>query len=204
MSVDERLRAALTEQADTVAPEVDVALDLVRDRGHAIRRRGAALGLVAAAAAAAVVAGLVGWTDLGRSPRDLPAGVPSSSAPAVAPTRGANPTALRGGLDGVVTTPAELAGRWTIRLNGNATLDVLAPEGYDGVVTGALYTADRSTFRTTVFGADLCAGEGTGIYRWLAVGERVEFEEVSDPCATRAAFFEDSVWTVSTAAGSRG
>lgn len=206
MSVDERLRSAFREQAEVLTPEVDDALADVRRRGRAARRRGAALGLVAAAAAATVV-GVIAGLDLGGRGEGLPAGGPSSPAEdgSRSPVGPTTPTgSLRGGLDGTVTTPRELAGAWSLQLNGNATLDVSPPADYAGTVAGALFTADGSTFRTTLFGADLCAGDGTGIYRWLAVGDRVEFEVVSEPCLARSQFFEDTDWTVSTGSRPRG
>jgi hypothetical protein len=111
---------------------------------------------------------------------------------------------LRGALDGVVTTPADLAGAWALQLDGNGTMRVTPPRGYGGIVDGSVFSADAVSFRTTLFQADRCAAQGTGIYTWLAVGSRIEFRVVSDRCAERADFLESATWTMSTATGARG
>jgi hypothetical protein len=202
MSVEERLRVALQDQAMTVQPDVETALAGVHARGGAVRSRRTVLAGAGVAASVAAVVGAVVWAGPFGREAGPPAGDPTRS---VVPTeRPTGAVALRGVMEGVVTDPPEFAGAWSLRLNGNATLDVVAPQDYTGVVAGALYTADRSSFRTTLFQSDVCAAAGTGIYTWLAFGDRVEFTVVSDPCGARGRFFEESVWTVSTEQGPRG
>lgn len=202
MSVEERLRLALQDQAVTVQPDVETALAGVHARGGAVRSRRAALAGAGVAASVAAVVGAVVWAGPFGREAGPPAGGPTRSAVPTDRPPGVLP--LRGVIEGAVTDPPELAGSWSLRLNGNATLDVVAPQDYPGVLAGALYTADRSSFRTTLFQSDVCSADGTGIYTWLAVGDRVEFTVVSDPCGDRARFFEESVWTVSTEQGPQG
>lgn len=191
MSVDDRIRSALREQADVFDPSPEIALLSVRNSGR--RARWGAASVAAAAAAVVVVAGVAGWNRL--QP-------PAGTGPADQPTSASDPATtsppLRGLVRGDVTKPPDLAGHWALRLNGNGSLDVEPPAAFAGELAGALFTADGDTFRTTLFQRDRCLGEGTGIYTWLAVGDRIAFEVVSDPCRARARFFEESDWTVST------
>ncbi len=202
MSVDDRLRGALRDQADAFVPPVETALDRVRARGA--RWRSATAALVAAAAVAAIVAIGGVWAVAELDGQDALPPAESPMAPE-SPTRAAadDATSLRGPIRAEVPGPAALAGTWKLTLHGNGTMDVAPPAGYDGDVSGALFTADTASFRTTLFGRDVCRGDGTGIYSWLRVGERIEFQGVSDTCADRSAFFENSPWVVSTRHASR-
>lgn len=83
-------------------------------------------------------------------------------------------------------------------------MDVEPPAGYAGDIEGALFTADSSVMQTTLFHADLCAGDGAGIYEWLEVDGRIHFDVVSDRCAQRLRLFEKSTWVLSTAPSGRG
>lgn len=198
MSVDERLRSALRDQADTFGPPVEAALERTRSRGRAARWRTAAGALVGTAAVAAAVVGTYPWLEVS-GPRDTNVAVEPT---ATDPTTAAVP--LRGGIESVVTAPDRLAGRWVLQLNGNGTMDVRPPAEFSGDVTGALFTADSSNFRTTLFQQDVCTDDGTGIYVWLRAGEGIEFDVVSDPCAARRQFFEESSWRLSTEGDPRG
>lgn len=200
MSVDERLRSALRNQAESFAPPVETALDTVRARGA--RRRSATVALGAAAAAAIAIGGAWAVSELSGEYALLPA--ETATAPA-SPTSAAEGDAspLRGQITADVADPTALTGTWTLTLNGNGTMDVAPPTGFEGDVSGALFTADTTSFRTTLFQNDVCRGEGTGIYTWLRVGERIEIQEVTDTCTGRTAFFENATWVVSTGPASR-
>jgi hypothetical protein len=196
MSVDERVRGALRDQADAFVPQVEDALDRVHARGRRSRWRGAAVAVAGSAAAVAAIVGAMAALD--ESPHD---GATSTEQPAtsVSATETDTPIPpLRGTITADVDQPVVLAGRWTLRLNGNGSIDASPPTGFGGEVSGSVFTADGSSFRTTLFGDDLCAGDGSGIYSWLRVGDQVEFQALSDTCAARSSFFADSTWTVST------
>lgn len=201
MSVDERLRRALREQAESFMPPVETALDRVHARGRRARWLAAATATVASAAAVVAIGGalvLLGTGEEDAPPVERPTGSPSPSA------TDTPQSPLRGSITADVARPAELAGRWTIRLNGNGTMEVSPPPGFAGDLTGSLFTADSTSFRTTLFEAASCAGDATGIYDWLRVGDRIEFHVVTDTCDPRSRFFEDSAWSVSTDSGARG
>ena len=167
MSVDERLRSALRDQAEAFVPPVETALDRVRARGG--RWRAVTIALTASAAAAVAVVGV--WAVAEMTGEDaIPTTVPTAPA---SPTGAAEDdgSPLRGSIRADVAEPAALAGAWTLTLNGNGTMDVTPPPGFVGDVSGALSTADSTSFRSTLFGSDLCSGDGTGIVR-LAPGRR--------------------------------
>lgn len=191
MSVDARLRGTLRDQADAFTPHVEDALDRVRARGRLDRWRGSVVAVAASAAAAAAIAGAVVALV---APRQ-------QGAPLERPTASATDTRqapLRGMITADVHQPDALSGRWTLKLNGNGSIDVVPPPGLAGGATGALFTADSTSFRTTLFQSGLCTSDGTGIYDWLRVGDRIEFQVVSDTCDARSRFLEDSAWWVST------
>lgn len=200
MSVDDRLRSALRDQAETLLPEAERALADVRRRGRRVRLRPAAFAPAAAAAAAAAVVGLVAWLGV-PGPGDAPL-----TGDAGSPTVLAEPevSLLRGTIVATVSRPRELRGEWELQLDGNGTIDVVAPTGYPGDLTGALFSGDRSTFRTTLLGQDVCRGAGTGIYEWRREGDLVVFDVVSDRCAARVELLAEADWTASTGEAPRG
>lgn len=199
MSVEDRLRSALRDQADDFLPPVESALDSVHARGR--RRQRASITLAAAAAGAVVMGGAWTVSTLLAEDRPSPAGTPTAPASPTGGTDGAVP--LRGQIRADVGRPTGLAGNWTLTLNGNGTIDVEPPVRHEGHVSGALFTADTTSFRTRLFEDDRCRGDGTGLYTWLRVGPRIEFQELSDTCADRRAFFETATWVLSTGPGSR-
>lgn len=196
MSVDDRLRSALAQQAEMHVSRVEEALDGVRARGR--RDRWRTFGVVVAAAVVVVVGSVMTVDRLGPLPTPKPA-APAPSTPYDAETR-----ALRGTLAADVSRPAVLRGNWVLRLNGNGTIDATAPPGSGRTADGAVFTADGSSFRTSLFGRDVCRGDGTGIYTWLRAGDRLEFTTLSDNCRARELFLTDTSWSVSTGPSARG
>ena len=110
---------------------------------------------------------------------------------------------LRGTLVADIVNPPGLSGRWTVSLQGNGTMEVSPPRGYDGIPTGLVFTADASSFRTALFSGDECSDDGTGIYDWVRVKDRIVFDAVSDSCKVRLAFLTGTPWSLSTDAASR-
>jgi hypothetical protein len=180
MSVDDRLRAGLSANATAFQPAVESGLDEVRAQGRRGRVRVAGVaGLVAAAAAVGVLA--VDWPDV--SDRPPPATPPTS------PT-----AALFGRYESDVTRPAPLSGHWALDLDGSGTLRVIPPDGYSGVVSGTLFSADASRLRTNLFFQDVCAGLGNGEFSWTRPGAHLVLEDSDEPCAARGQFLTENTW----------
>jgi hypothetical protein len=193
MSVDDRLRGGLAEQAGSYVPRVEEALDTVRRRGRRARWRATSLTASAGvAAAAAVVAVVVAVTRLDPTP-----GPAITSPPPPSTASDPQPVPLRGTITADVRSPAALRGSWRLELRGNGEIGVLAaPSGVE--VGDAAFTADATGFRTSVFGTTACRRDGTGIYGWTLVSDRVAFTGLSDACAPRETFFTANRWSLST------
>ena len=180
MSVDDRLRAGLRANATALEPAVESGLDEVRGRRGRAARVAVAAGLVAAAAAVGVLV-IVAWPDgVDRPP------------PATSPT---SPTAvLFDRYESDVTRPARLSGRWVLEFAGNGTVRVIPPEGYSGVVSGTVFTADASRLRTNLFAQDVCADLGNGEFSWTRSGARLALADSDEPCAARSQFLTQNTW----------
>ncbi|GAA2121913.1 hypothetical protein [Nocardioides bigeumensis] len=181
MSIDERIRAGLQGNATSYQPEVESSLDAVRgQRRHAWGRAGVAAGV--AAAAVAVVA-VLAWP-----------GGPAPTRPTQAPPATSD---LFGSYAAEVSSPARLAGRWVLELDGNGTVVVTPPDRYSGVVSGTLFTADSTTLRINLFAQDVCADLGNGEYTWAREDDRLILGADAEPCRTRLDFFTDNDWVAS-------
>ena len=181
MSVDDRLRAGLGANATGFQPAVESGLDQVRGRGRVgpAARVGVVAGLVATAAGVALL--VVAWPDL--SDRRPPA------TPAPSPT-----TALFGRYESDVTRPSRLSGHWELEFEGNGTLRVTPPDGYSGVVSGTLFSADASRFRTNLFAQDVCADLGNGEFSWTRSGADLALADSDEPCVERGQFLSENSW----------
>jgi hypothetical protein len=96
----------------------------------------------------------------------------------------------------VVTSPARLAGTWTIALDGNGVAIVTRPRGYTGVVSGTLFSATESTIRITLFSQDVCEDFPDGEYAWRRQADRLVLTAASEQCAARRSFFAANEWTL--------
>ena len=185
MSVDDRLRRGLGANATAFEPAVETSLDAVRRRGRRAGRvrMARAGGMVAAAAAAAILAAVV--------VRPEPLEDRSPAPPVTAPS----PTAdLFSRYEADVTRPRSLAGRWGIELSGNGSVTVTPPDGYAGVVSGTIFTADRARLRINLFAQDVCADRANGEYVWSRDGDRLVLAVTNDSCAARTRFLSDNEW----------
>jgi hypothetical protein len=182
MSVDDRLRTGLTANAMTFQPAVESNLDAVRARGH--RRRATRVALAAALVAAASATALV--LALPHESDRLPPATPDTTS---SPT-----TELFGRYEADVTRPGRLTGHWVLEFVGNGTVLVTPPDGYAGVVSGTLFTADGTTLRINLFEQDVCTGLPNGELSWSREGVRLVLKEGQDLCAARRLFFTKNDW----------
>jgi hypothetical protein len=189
MSVDDRLRSGLARNAEAFRPDVEGRLHRTLRQG---RRRRLSMLLVPVASAAVAVLVVLAWVSW--SPHRAvppPAGTTQSST---------GPTALLGSWSATLPSSsaagdAHLAGRWTLSLAADGSMRVSAPSAYTGVLSGALFNAAATgTFRTTLFGQDLCSGTAPGRYRWTRAGGTLTFTVTDDPCAGRVLVLARS-WT---------
>jgi hypothetical protein len=185
MSVDDRIRGGMIANATAHQPAVESSLDKVRGRGRRAqtRRLMMAAGSVAAGSVAAVAATVL----ILASPDAPDRSGPTTPAPSAT-------SALFGRYESDVTSPAQLAGRWVLELGGNGTITVIPPDGYAGVVSGTLLSADGTTLRTNLFEQDVCANLGNGEFHWTREGARLALRVGHDPCAPRRTFFTENRW----------
>jgi hypothetical protein len=193
MSVEARLRKGLASNAEAFRPQVERRLAVVvfRRRRRRLLRQGAVV--VAACSllsvGAAVVPKLMGG-DSGRGSVEVRQ--PGESASAGQVLTGGYATTVPAA-SGIVSDKS-LSGRWTLTLRADGTLAVQAPAAYRGVLSGALFTSTSSVFRTSVFGQDLCSGQGVGSYRWIRSGTGLTFTVTDDRCPGRVAIFTSGTW----------
>jgi hypothetical protein len=187
MSVDDRLRQGLGANATAMEPQVETRLDDVRRRGRrAGRVRRARTGALVAAAVA--VAALVAFVVRPEVPQD-PSPAPSVASPSAT-------AELFSRYSSDVSRPQRLAGHWGLELRGNGSVVVTPPRGYAGVVSGTIFTADRSLLRINLFAQDVCSDLGNGEYAWSRAGDRLVLAVSNDPCEARVRFFSENEWVV--------
>jgi hypothetical protein len=180
MSVEDRLRRALRDQAESWDPLVEASLLRVRRRW--VRRR-VGVAVLATAAAVAVIVGI-----LGLRPQEGLAGVPADPA-------GSSPSQVAvGRYVSTVASPTPLAGDWVLNLRPDGRIDVTAPPGYAGVLSGVLFSSTATTFRTTLFQEDVCAGAEVGSYTYTRTSTGITFVAVDDACASRKTFLSTNTW----------
>jgi hypothetical protein len=182
MSVDERLRRGLEANASALVPKVETSLLDVRRRGRrADRARMARAGVLIVAAAACVT-----FVVRSAAPDDRPT-APSASAPT-------STADLFGRYEADIARPPRLAGHWAVELRASGSAVVTAPDGYAGVVSGTIFTADRVRLRINLFAQDVCANLGDGEYVWARAGDRLVLAVSNDLCQARIQFFSQNKW----------
>jgi hypothetical protein len=189
MPLDDRLRDALRDNANTFEPDTDAAWHQIQ---HRRRRPSIARAVVFAAAAAALVVGLV----LIVRPGDEPAG-PATSNTTPDTIESVHLTGhYRATLDPSADTDRYgVTGTWEVTLDPTGILDIRPPSTFSGIVDAQLYEADGILFRTDLFRTDLCSGLAVASYRWQ-IDERgaLRFSVVDDDCPARVTFWTTTEW----------
>jgi hypothetical protein len=146
-------------------------------------RRRLGVATLAAAASVAVIAGVSGiW------PQDRLTGVPAIPA-ASPPAQG-----VVGRYSSTVHSPEALGGEWLLNLRPDGRIDVTAPPGYPGVLSGVLFTSTATDFRTSLFQEDVCSGAAVGSYSYARTRTGITFVAVEDACASRKTFLSANQW----------
>jgi hypothetical protein len=188
MSVEDRLRAGLAQEAEQLDPAVEFGLVRVLEAAAGRRRRRRSALAVAAVGAAAALALVTAWV-LGSAPPRPPAVDPATEQAASAlvgtwtlDVAGGDAQAL--GLDG----------RWRATVSAADSL-MLVREG------GAMSTA-TARVRGNLLETDALPdfpgcrdGIGTGLYQWRAEGGTVSVRVVGGDCEARRILFAESSWS---------
>jgi hypothetical protein len=202
MTLDDRLRQVLEEEAAGIEPDVGRHLALVRgrarERGSSARRLTAAVAVTAVALLAwGVAMDPVGVLDPLREPHSV-------SAPG-ASTKPLDGEASLVGMyratlderDGAMDP--SIVGDWELTLGPASRLAVLPPDAFvvtHGAPSGPdVYAIDADLLYTNLFGRQLghdCASAGT--YRWHVESERLTLVTVDDKCRHRTAVLASHGW----------
>ena len=183
MSVDDRLRAGLRANATAFEPAVESGLDEVPGPSRTRRAGGGG-----------------GRTGRGRSRcrRSW-----SSSPPADGPWTGLAPATSPTVADRCAVRPLRVrrdAASPSVGAMGAGVRGATArswsspPEGYAGVVSGTMFTADASRLRTNLFAQDVCADLGNGEFSWTRSEARLALADSDEPCAARSQFLTENNW----------
>lgn len=188
MSVDDRLRDGLADNARSLEPDVEALLDsalTAHRRARWLRWAGATGGLVAAACAGVAVV-WAGWGgDRG--------GAPAAPAPAETSASIVLQGRYAGTVDALPAAPG-VAGRWLLDFEAHGVLGISAPDGYPGVVSGVLYAVQGQELRTDLFSQDLCAGLPLGRYAVARAGATLTLTATDDRCPARVGVLAATAW----------
>jgi hypothetical protein len=187
MSVEHRLRAGLTREANRVVPRTEEQLAHV-GRRHRRRRTIRWSGLAAAAAAATIVGVAVVPESLPGGESDAPpASVEESTLPGnyvvnVVPSR--------------IAEREDMVGRWAVVLTRRGVMEIEPPAGYGRATSGAAYEVRGDVLTTNAF-LDLpgCQTVTNGEYQWSLSGRSLELTVVDDPCSARRVLFSGQDWS---------
>ena len=196
MSIEQRLRDGLAENARSIDPFVERELGAVlarkRRRTHL---RWAGYGGMAAAAAVVTVVALA---LIGQRQATTPPATPDTTT--TTSTTTTNGLAGRYVVDVAASKQAEhlnLVGRWVIVLEDDGALELVPPVGYTGIVSGLSYRIEGDRIRTNAFidspGCQRTADQ-SGLYEWHQSGGVVDFVVAHDDCAARRLIFSGQTW----------
>ena len=191
MSTEDQVRDRVIRSVRHIDPDVGTALDHVSRRGRRRLRLAVTIRVSVAAVLVAIIAiAAPGFLDLIRTPPRRPAQRPPIAPySAIAGTYRATIPPGSG-----VVTHASMAGRWTLRLNPDGSLGLLAPSAFRAETSGITFRLVGREFQTNAFPNDLCLQRLPGRYRWSKIGGQLRFVLVKDPCEARAALFTGQSW----------
>lgn len=189
MPAEDRVREQIERSVRNIDPDVRSVLDRVAHRGRRRRRLAVVVRVSAVACliALVVVAG-PSVVDLLRPTHSRP-GSPVDPYSVIAGTYGATIAPAPG-----VVTQADMAGRWTLVLDEDGSLEVTAPPGFRAETSGITYRLVGQEFQTNAFPNDLCQAKVPGRYRWSKTGGQLRFSLVEDPCDARVVLFTGQTW----------
>ena len=192
MPLDARVRETFERSSAIVDPDVRRDLQVVRRKARrSILRQRITFVLVAAAVFVGAVFLGPRVLDVIRSQRQQPADQPSIAPQQIVGFYGVELTAS----DGSEIGSFDLAGRWTMLIQGDGLVRLSPPIGVaESSSLPTSYTIAGSRFITTLFRADLCAGSGPGTYRWQRSGSALTFTVEHDDCSIRVSILTTRPW----------
>ena len=190
MPAEDRVREQIERSVRNIDPDIGSVLDRVARRGRRRRR-------LAVAARVSAVAGFIAIVVIaGPSVLDLLRTSPPR------PSSPVDPYSLIAGTYRVtiapesgVVTQADMAGRWTLVLDPDGSLELAAPPGFQAETSGITYRLVGQEFQTNAFPNDLCHAQLPGRYRWSKAGGQLRFTLVEDPCDARVVLFSGQSWS---------
>ena len=190
MPAEDRVREQIERSVRNIDPDIGSVLDRVARRGRRRRR-------LAVAVRVSAVAGLIALVVIaGPSVLDLLRTSPSR------PNSPVDPYSVIAGTYGAtiapepgVVTQADMAGRWTLVLDPDGSLELAAPPGFRAETSGITYRLVGQEFQTNAFPNDLCHAKLPGRYRWSKAGGQLRFTLVEDPCDARVVLFTGQTWS---------
>jgi hypothetical protein len=192
MSVERRLRDGLERSAATVDPDVRRRLPEAVSRGKRQRRiRGTVLVL----STILVVAGIGGAAfQLGRFAGHPPSSSPGATQmPAPYGAIAGTYTATFAAASSVVRHNG-MAGNWTLRLDPNGVLTLLAPKSFRDVPSGSAFKIEGDRLTTDAFVNDPRCSNDVGVYRWQRSAGNLTFTPIAETCALRRTLFSATQW----------
>jgi hypothetical protein len=190
MSAEDHVRDQVARSVRHIDPDIGTVLGRVSKRGRRRRRLAVAMRVsVAAGLIALIVIAGPSVLDLMRTSPNRP-NSPTAPYSAIAGTYGATIDAKPG-----VVTQARMAGRWTLRLDPDGSLDLVAPPRFQAETSGVTYRLIGQEFQTNAFPNDLCPKRLPGRYRWSKAGGQLRFTIVEDACEARRILFTGQTWS---------
>jgi hypothetical protein len=215
MSLDQRLREELRQEAAAIEPDIEHHLGAVE--AGARRQNGIGTSWMFVAAAMVVVAIILRFPNgqnngpAGPQPSVAPSlGVSASpSAPASYPQIAGTYTATLDPTDATLVTDG-VAGTWTIRLEPTGALLVSIPSEFladSSSMSGTIFSLTGDRFRTNLFYTDpievwankwgQAHCDTVGNYVWNLTGGRLSFTSIDDTCPMRKTLLTTTPWLTS-------
>jgi hypothetical protein len=197
MSLERRLREGVGRLTADVDPDVERHLHASLRSGRrriVVRRAGAAVGVLAVVALAAIAVPRVLDTITGEG---RPAGRPSPSATITTESVAGRYTVTVAPGPAVVDDLG-LAGAWAFELHADGSMAIAPPPGLAVAVEGYTFTIRDGRFETNAFVNDLCneaqgLGQPLGVYRIDVDGDDLVLDAQNDACPARVEILDDAI-----------
>jgi hypothetical protein len=197
MPIERRIREGVQRNAGVLDPDVNRFLDSVvqRTRRRQVIRRSLTVTASAAAVVAAVLLGPSVLDGIRGSGSTVPGSHPTPSvAPSVPLLTGTFTRTIPVGT--AVVRANGLAGTWTISVEADGSVRVLAPTSFAGPNASRPFELQAESLQTDAFSFSVCSGFPAGTYRWSVQSGYLVLTPVSDPCDPRVVVLGAGPWKI--------